>query len=120
MDNSSYLKGSICLSDIPKELIKDVMCKDGIKRKYLNIAIMPKKNPTSFTNENGTTTYTHYITCAPPKEYQKDGVKYFIGDLSERSFNNNQQSAQPQQQPQANNYGGFNSAPAEADEDLPF
>ncbi len=41
----SMLTGSICLTDIPKELIKEVKCKDGQLRKYLNVAIITKKKP---------------------------------------------------------------------------
>ena len=36
------LIGSICLSDIPKEVIKAVECKDGQTRKYLNVAIIER------------------------------------------------------------------------------
>ena len=32
------LTGSICLSDIPREQMKKVVCKDGKERIYLNVA----------------------------------------------------------------------------------
>ena len=123
MDNNTYFTGSICVSDIPKELIKEVMCKDGKVRKYLNIAIMPKKKPSSFTNDKGTVTFTHYITCAPPRAEQVEGKNYFIGDLQTKQFPNNG-SANTQSAP-ASGYSSpspspFGAAPAEQDEDLPF
>ena len=33
------LFGSICLSDIPREQMKKVMCKDGVERIYVNVFI---------------------------------------------------------------------------------
>ena len=68
------ITGSICLSRIPKELIKKVMCKDGVERMFLNIAIIEKKEKGQFGD-------THFITCAPRKEEQKEGVNYIIGDM---------------------------------------
>ena len=68
------ITGSICLSRIPKELIKKVMCKDGVERMFLNIAIIEKKEKGQFGD-------THFITCAPRKEEQKEGVYYIIGDM---------------------------------------
>lgn len=66
--------GSICLSDIPKELIKRVTCRDGQVRAYLNISIVERKTPSQYGN-------THVVSCAPRKEERKDGVNYFIGDV---------------------------------------
>lgn len=73
------LRGSICLSDIPKELIKKVKCKDGKERCFLNFAIFKRKEPITF----GDITYTHFMSCAPKKEDRKEGIKYIIADLSE-------------------------------------
>lgn len=89
MNNNEYLRGSICLSDIPKELITTHVCKDGVERKYLSIAVMARRTPKSYQNEHGERTITHYITCAPPKEQQKDGVNYFIADLETKQFHQN-------------------------------
>lgn len=72
------LTGSICLSDIPKELIKKVQCKDGKTRMYLNVAVIPRKEPQTF----GDRTYTHFMSCAPKKEERKDGVNYYIADFA--------------------------------------
>lgn len=86
-DNNSLLSGSICLSDIPKSQMRKVMCKDGKERIYLNVAVITKKQPQTFTSENGVAhTYTHFITCAPKKEERIDGVNYILGDLETRTF----------------------------------
>lgn len=39
------LTGSICLSDIPREQMKKVVCKDGKERIYLNVAVIERKEP---------------------------------------------------------------------------
>lgn len=70
------LLGSICLSDIPKEQMKKVQCKDGSTRIYLNISVVERKTPSKFG-------HTHFISCAPKKDERKDGVNYIIGDLKE-------------------------------------
>lgn len=62
--------GSLCLSDIPKDLIKEVQCKDGVKRAYINIAVAKRKE-TSQTGE------THFMTCGTKEN------KVFIGGLKE-------------------------------------
>ncbi len=86
-DNNSLLSGSICLSDIPKSQMRKVMRKDGKERIYLNVAVITKKQPQTFTSENGVAhTYTHFITCAPKKEERIDGVNYILGDLETRTF----------------------------------
>lgn len=85
-DNNSLLSGSICLSDIPKSQMKKVMCKDGKERIYLNIAVITKKQPQTFTNNGVARTYTHFISCAPKKEERIDGENYILGDLETRTF----------------------------------
>lgn len=37
------LTGSICLSDIPREQMKKVICKDGKEKIYLNVAVIERK-----------------------------------------------------------------------------
>lgn len=81
---SNMLTGSICVSDIPKDLIKWVVCRDGVKRGYLNICIMERKEPKQLGNK----VVTHFVSCAPPKNERVDGVNYFIGDLTERTDSN--------------------------------
>ena len=71
------LFGSICLSDIPRELMKKVMCKDGKERIFVNISVIERKEPAVF----GERTYTHFVSCAPKKEERVEGKNYFMGDL---------------------------------------
>lgn len=70
------LIGSICLSSIPKEEIKKVMCKDGQERLFLNVAVIGRKEKSAYGD-------THFISCAPKKDERKEGVNYIIGDLKE-------------------------------------
>lgn len=74
MENNRFY-GSICLSDIPKE----VMRKAANGKVYVNISIAPRK-------EVGKFGHTHYITCRPKAEEVKEGVNYFIGDLKPSAF----------------------------------
>ena len=100
------LIGSICLSDIPREVMKKVMCKDGSQKIFVNIAVMERKEPATF----GDRTYTHFISCFPKKEERKEGVNYFIGDL--QTYN---------KQPSTPTAEQIEAAPAVSeDEDLPF
>lgn len=108
----SMLIGSICLTDIPHELIKAVTCKDGKVRKYLSISVVTKKTPQTFTNNGTPRTYTHFISCAPKKEERKEGVNYILGDLETHMFNN---------APLAPTVEQINAAPpAQHNDDLPF
>ncbi|MGN1172881.1 MAG: hypothetical protein ACI4SO_03750 [Muribaculaceae bacterium] len=80
------LIGSICLTDIPKELIKRVVCRDGKERAYLNISIVERKQPQTFENGGRSRVITHFVSCAPKKEERKDGVQYILGDLETLAF----------------------------------
>lgn len=71
------LTGSLCISDIPRELIKKVKCKDGKERIYVNFAVIERKEPITF----GDRTFTHFLTVAPRKEERKEGVNYIVADL---------------------------------------
>ena len=79
MSNNKFYTGSICLTDIPKELIST----GNNGKKYLNIAI--------FANKDGANQWgnTHYISCAPKQDERKEGVNYFIGNLKERGSESN-------------------------------
>ena len=102
----SNLFGSICLSDIPREQMKKVMCKDGVERIYVNVFIGERKEPSRFGNN----VFTHFVSCAPKKEERVDGKSYFIGDLQ----THNPQTSTPTPEQVA-------SAPTvSADDDLPF
>jgi hypothetical protein len=88
------LKGSICLTDIPKDLI--VTANNG--KKYLNILVSSRKEPSKYGK-------THYIRCS---KKLNDAVVY-IGDLEPNEY----EQPQPYPQPQ--------DTPIEVgDDDLPF
>lgn len=97
--------GSLCLSDIPKELI--TVGKNG--KKYLNIEIGERRQPSQFGA-------THYVKASIKAGQKRDGVNYYIGDLKPSRYDNNQpslQAATPQASQQA-----FNQT--DDDGDLPF
>lgn len=99
----SSMYGSICLSDIPKEQMKKVKCKDGQERIYLNVRVVERKQPSQYG-------HTHFITCEPKKEERKEGVNYIFGDLKEWSSVANKPTAED-----------INNAPTVGeDDDLPF
>lgn len=64
------LYGSICLTDIPRELFR----KADNGKVYLNLRIYERK-------EIGKFGHTHVASCAPRKDEQKEGVNYFCGDF---------------------------------------
>ena len=64
---------SICLSDIPRDQIKEVTLKNGEKKLFLNIKIRERKELGKFGD-------THFISCEPKKEERKEGVNYIIGN----------------------------------------
>ena len=75
------LTGSICLSDIPKEMIKKVETKQidpatgkPVTKLYLSIAVMETAEPSKFG-------HTHFISCAPKKEDRVEGRNYIIGNF---------------------------------------
>lgn len=70
------LSGFICLSEIPREQMKKVMCKDGVERIYVNVAVIERK-------EKSQSGHTHFITCSPKKEERIGGKSYIFGSLKE-------------------------------------
>lgn len=75
------LTGSICLSDIPKELIKKVETKQidpatgkPITKMFLSLAVMELSEPSKFGD-------THFISCAPKKEERIEGRNYIVGNF---------------------------------------
>lgn len=91
------LYGSICVSDIPKELFK----KADNGKIYLNIAVLERKEKSQFG-------HTHVISCAPKKEERKEELNYFCGDLK------------TYEQPQPVTTEQIAAAPPAVAEDLPF
>lgn len=62
--------GSLCLTDIPKELI--ITGKNG--KKYLNIEVRKRHQPSQYGQ-------THNIKAATSKDNRREGVNYYIGAL---------------------------------------
>lgn len=75
--------GSICLSDIPKELISTG--KNG--KKYLNIEIGERRQPSQYGA-------THYVKASVKQEQKQEGVNYYIGDLKPSKYDNGGQQQQ--------------------------
>lgn len=71
------LYGSICLSDIPKELI--TTSKNG--KKYLNIEVNELRQPSQYGA-------THAVKMSVKKADRKEGVNYYIGNLKPSKFGN--------------------------------
>lgn len=71
------LFGSICLSDIPKELI--TTAKNG--KKYLNIEVKLMRQPSQYG-------YTHTVKASVKKNERKEGVNYYIGNLKVSKYGN--------------------------------
>lgn len=75
------MTGSICLSDIPKELIKVVETRQinpatgkPVVKKYLNLAVLETAEPSQYGD-------THFISCSPKKEERIEGRNYIIGNF---------------------------------------
>lgn len=95
--------GSICLSAVPKELFKKVMCKDGQERVFLNIKVVQRKEASQYG-------HTHFISCEPKEQSERqDGVNYICGDLTEFAPQNSAPSPE-----------NIQAAPAAQESDLPF
>ncbi len=71
--------GSICLSDIPKELI--TTAKNG--KKYLNVVV----NQRRVIGQYG---HTHYIKAYAKKGTVAPGTNLYIGELKPSEFQDNQ------------------------------
>lgn len=93
------LFGSICLTDIPKELITTAT--NG--KKYLTIVVNERREPSRYG-------HTHYIKAYCKKENQRPDVNYYIGELKPSIMSASTSSAFPDYEEQ--------SAPDS--EELPF
>ena len=71
------LFGSICLTDIPKELI--TTAKNG--KKYLKIEVKQMRQPSLFG-------YTHTVKASVKRDERQEGVNYYIGNLKVSTFGN--------------------------------
>lgn len=72
------LYGSLCLTDIPKELI--TVGKNG--KKYLNVVVNRRREASKFG-------MTHYVKAYCKKEQQREGVNYYIGELKPSDYQSN-------------------------------
>lgn len=81
----SNLFGSICLSDIPKELI--TTAKNG--KKYLNIEIKQMRQPSQFG-------HTHTVKASVKRDERKEGVNYYIGNLKLSKYGNDGEAQETQ------------------------
>lgn len=117
-NNNESLFGSICLTDIPKELIKTG--KNG--KKYLSVVVNRRK-------EVGQYGHTHYIKAYAKKGTIDAPVNLYIGELKPSDYNDQQGGGQyPQQNspqgmgwnPSNTGFDGLGAISDPTDEDLPF
>lgn len=78
------LYGSLCLSDIPKELI--TVGKNG--KKYLNIVVNERREVSQYG-------MTHYVKAYVKRDQAREGVNYYIGELKPSDYQNNGNAAAP-------------------------
>ena len=107
----SKLFGSLCLTDIPKELIREAA--NG--KKYLSIEVCERREPGKYGD-------THYIKAWCKAEERKEGVSYFIGELKPSKYDHPTTAAQAPAQPSPQAQQPY--APAEQTityvDDVPF
>lgn len=101
------LFGSICLSDIPKELI--TTAKNG--KKYLNIEIKQMRQPSQFG-------HTHTVKASVKRDERKEGVNYYIGNLKLSKYGNDDAATTPSDAVEVPPVA-VNDTPTN-DDDLPF
>ena len=99
------LFGSLCLSDIPRELIREG--KNG--KKYISIEVDERKTPSPYGD-------THYVKAWCKAAERKEGVNYFIGELKPSKYDAPTPPA-PQPQVQAQD---LLTQPAPDVDDVPF
>lgn len=80
------LFGSICLSDIDKNLIRT----GSNGKAYLTIDVCERQQPGRYGD-------THYIKQYCKSGERKEGVNYFIGDLKPSLYDQQQPASQPVQ-----------------------
>lgn len=96
---SDFLIGSICISEIPKELFK----KADNGKVYLNIAVSERQSISDYGD-------THNVIVSKPKDQRAEGEKpIYCGNL--KRWN---------EQPKAPSAEEIQNAPPAADDDLPF
>ena len=117
------LFGSICISDIPQELIRTNE-KNG--KQYLTVVVAERRSPSQYG-------YTHHIKAYAKKGEVAEGVNLYIGELKPSTYQDVPQGdqpkveAQPKPQPENPNVPFFNQQRSQAQpelnwnvDDLPF
>lgn len=100
---ADMMYGSICVSQIPKELFKKVQTKNSGEQIFLNVKIVKRK-------EVGQYGHTHFLSVEPiDKNERVEGVNYIVGDLKE--YVPKDEAPSPED---------IAAAPAATDDDLPF
>lgn len=99
---ANIMYGSVCISDVPRNLFKKVTLKDGTEKIYLNIKVVERKTPSEYG-------HTHFISCEPKQEERVEGQNYICGDLKTYV----PKTAAPTAEQVA-------SSPAASGDDLPF
>ena len=94
------LYGSICLSDIPRDMMKKVVCKDGTTKVYVNLSVFELHEKSKYGD-------SHIISCSPKQEERKEGVNYIFGHL--KTYEKEEPTTEE-----------INRAPVVQDDDLPF
>jgi hypothetical protein len=102
------LFGSLCLSDIPRELIREG--KNG--KKYISIEVDERRTPSPYGD-------THYVKAWCKAAERKEGVNYFIGELKPSKYDAPSAPAQPAPQPQVQAQDLL-TQPAPDVDDVPF
>ena len=106
------LYGSICLSDIPRELITE--SKNG--KKYLNIEVNQLQKPSQYGA-------THAVKMSVKKADRKAGVNYYIGNLKPSKYGNDNADTTATATTSSDTVGvppvAVNDTPIN-DDDLPF
>ena len=110
----SNFYGSICLSDIPKRLIR--VGKNG--KKYIDFKVIEMKQVGQYGD-------THCIVASCKKENRIDGEKLFIGNLKPSKFDEQQNGGVQNNSPIQAVYGEQQQPipaiePGKESDDLPF
>lgn len=64
----AILSGSICLSDIPREQMKKIKCKDGVERIYVNVAVIERREKSQFGPISAGTSKSLYLRIHHPPQ----------------------------------------------------
>ena len=74
--------GTICLNDIPEELIRT---SDKNGKKYLTVVVGERRKPSQYG-------YTHYIKAYAKKGEVAEGTNLYIGELKPSQYQSDHQA----------------------------